>query len=230
MNKEIFLIGVNEVPSVLQQVKSFSFQIISNPYTFKAEFGNKSQAALVIIYLDFIDRRHYDFYSQLKASWPSLQMMFLVEQISESMMSKLRYNHDFMIFWQNEEDQLLQNIKNCLRGRELYLRQEPRNPTDKKALMSLMGLPGQAISLAQEKLNFRPMLPGQFENISIQGSCLKLQAPYYEPKDFVNLTFQNQDGEFINVQGQVRWVKWDAIKCIQEIGLHFVSTYRFVTA
>lgn len=224
MKTNIFLLGTNEIPSPLAKGKNYACTLIDNVYTFTESFKQNMSEAALVVYLKFIEHRHFDFYSHLKDTCPQLHILFVVEELSEAMKLKLQHNEKFVVLWKNEEDKLVDHLKICLNGHPLKLRQDRRAPDSTKALMSLLMLSGEDVESHNISKKFNPLLPGTFENMSQQGSCLKIQSKFYEPKDFVNISFQNKDGEFISIQGQVRWAKWNSAEQVQELGLHFVSS------
>ncbi|MNL41193.1 hypothetical protein D3C87_1635920 [compost metagenome] len=134
------------------------------------------------------------------------------------MKNKLKADHQFVVLWKTEEPHLVQNIKTYLEGKMLSLRQDKRMPLDQRAMISPSKLP-----LGDKNKPFQPILISKFDNLSANGSCLKIQAPFYSKKDFVNLTYQNQQGDYVSLEGQVRWTKWNKETETQDIGVYFVG-------
>lgn len=218
MKTQVILTGTSIIPKIFKKEKDLEVRLSENPYDLRDMAAQNKEAMVVVVYLPFIEMRHYDLYSHFQKSHPQLQTIFVVNELSGNMKLKLKHNEDFIVLWKTEENSLLENIHRALEGKRIKLRQDRREPHEVRGLLSPSALP---IGTSR---GFKPMLPGAFENISEHGSCLKIAAKYYEPKDFVNLSYQNKEGDFITIQGQVRWSKWNKDEQTQELGLHFVSS------
>lgn len=219
MKTQVILTGLSIVPKIFKKEKDLEVQIIENPYSIRELATQNKEAMVVVAYLPFMEMRHYDLYSHFQKTHPHMQTIFVVSELSGNMKIKLKHNEDFIVLWKTEENSLLENIKRALEGKRIKLRQDRREPHDVRGLLSPSALPS-----GSTKGGFKPMLPGAFENLSPHGSCVKIAAKFYEPKDFVNLSYQNKEGDFITIQGQVRWSKWNKDEQTQELGLHFVSS------
>lgn len=223
MKTQVALTGVSSIPKNLRTEKTFSVQIVDSPYSIRdLAAQNETLAAdplVVVAYLPFLEMRNFDLYLHLQKKYSNLLILFVVQELSGTMKLKLKHNDNFIVLWKTEENRLIENIKSALEGRRIRLRQDRREPHKVKGIISPSSLP-----LGNSKQNFKPMLPGAFENLSEQGSCLKIHAPFYEPKDFVNLSYQTKQGDFVSIQGQVRWSRWNSEEQTQELGLHFVSS------
>lgn len=218
MKTQILLTGISNIPKIFKREKNFETLVVANPYDIREIAADNKEPMVVVAYLPFLEMRHFDLYTHFQKTYPNMQTIFVVNELSANMKLKLKHNEDFVVLWKTEENSLIDNIKKALNGKHIKLRQDKREPHEVRGLLSPSTLP------VGNTKNFKPMLPGNFENISPHGSCLKISAKFYEPKDFVNLSYQNKEGEFITVQGQVRWSKWNSSEQVQELGLHFVSS------
>ncbi|MDG0816404.1 PilZ domain-containing protein [Bdellovibrio svalbardensis] len=222
MKTQVILTGISIVPKTFKKEKDLDVQIIENAYNIRELANQNKEVMVVVAYLPFIEMRHYDLYTHFQKTHPHMQIIFVVNELSGNMKLKLKHNEDFIVLWKTEENSLIENIHRALEGKRIKLRQDRREPHDVKGLLSPSTLPSGGMNSISK--GFKPMLPGNFENLSQHGSCVKIAAKYYEPKDFVNLSYQNKEGEFITIQGQVRWSKWNKEEQTQELGLHFVSS------
>ncbi|HEX7676295.1 MAG TPA: PilZ domain-containing protein [Bdellovibrio sp.] len=219
MKTKLVLTGTQTIPRIFKKEKDFDVQLVDSPYIVKDLAAENNEPMILVAYLPFMEMRHFDLYSHFHKTYPHMQTIFVVNELSANMKLKLKHNEEFIVLWKTEENSLLENIKQALHGKRIKLRQDKRQSHDLRGLLSPSALPS-----GNKNTGFRPMLPSSFENISDHGSCLKISAKYYEPKDFVNLSYQNKEGDFVTIQGQVRWSKWNADEQTQELGLHFVSS------
>ncbi|QDK39743.1 PilZ domain-containing protein [Bdellovibrio sp. NC01] len=218
MKTQVLLTGISIIPKIFKREKNFEMMVVANPYDIREIAADNKEPMVVVAYLPFLEMRHFDLYTHFQKTYPNMQTIFVVNELSANMKLKLKHNEDFVVLWKTEENSLIDNIKKALNGKHVKLRQDKREPHEVRGLLSPSTLP------VGNTKTFKPMLPGHFENISPHGSCLKISAKFYEPKDFVNLSYQNKEGDFITVQGQVRWSKWNSSEQVQELGLHFVSS------
>lgn len=222
MNTQIFLTGIQKLPAQLKDEKSFNCTIVENPYDLKNLLSNSltddKAEKIVVVFLPFLEARHYDMYSYLQRTTKNLKTFFVVNELSSSMRVKLKNHKDFIVLWKTEEAHLRQDILAYLEGKQLKLRQDKRENIEQNTMLSPSMLP-----LGSENKNFQPIMGGQFENISLNGSCLKVKTRFYNKKDFVNLTYQNPQGEYISVEGQVRWARWNEKDESQELGVQFLT-------
>ena len=211
--------GTTKQLKALKAERTFELLNLSSPYELKDILTQNQEPIVVIHYLPFLEMRHFELYSHFQKNHENLQTIFVVKELSGNMKLKLKHTHDFIVLWTTEEGSLVDTIKMALAGKQLRLRQDRRETHAVRGLLSAAHLP-----TGKSQRDFLPMLPGSFENVSESGSCFKICAEFYAPKDFVSLSYQNKQGDFVTVQGQVRWSKWNPQEQVQELGLHFVSS------
>lgn len=217
MNAKVFIIGRHDVPAPLKKQPGLDCVIIENPYDLR-DLLNQEGEKVIVNFLPFLEIRHFDIYSYLQKTYRNVKTFFVVEELSSSMRIRLKSSNDFVILWKTEEMHLARDIHSHLEGRKLEMRQDSRERHSQKALLSPSLLP-QGL---QQK-TFQPILGGSFDNISMGGSCLKIKAPFYNKKDFVNLTYQNNKGDYVSIEGQVRWARWNEESQSQELGVQFLT-------
>lgn len=218
MNTQIFITGTNRIPAQLKNEKTFDCTLIDNPYSLRPALQNNDVEKIIVVFLPFLEIRHFDLYSYLQKTTRNVKTFFVVNELSSSMKIRLKSRNDFVVLWKTEEANLLKDIQAHLSGRQLELRQDKRETQENRAMLSPSLLPA-----GMENRGFQPIMGGAFENISLNGSCLKIKAPFYTKKDFVNLTYQNKEGEYVSVEGQVRWSRWNETEQAQELGVQFLT-------
>lgn len=162
--------------------------------------------------------KHFDLYTSIQKTVKNTQTFFVVNELSNTMKVRLKGNKDFIILWKTEEQSLLANITRYLEGKEFNLRCDRRENLPTSALIGPSMLPSGHSS------SFKPILAGSIENVSMQGSCIQVKAPFYKPKEFVDISYRDKDGDFRSLQGQVRWIAWDDKKEVQDVGVQFISS------
>lgn len=218
MKTHVLINGLTIIPTQLKKEKSFLCTLIENPYTLKAKLDELSGDKIIVTFLPFLDTRHLDLYSFLQKTRENIKIFFVVNEISESMKFKLKHQSDFVILWKTEKQNLTKDILSYLEGKRLQLRQDKREFYEQRPLVSPSQLPPEATTRP-----FQPILGGTFKNFSSNGSCIKITGPFYQQKDFIHLTYQNKSGEFVSVEGQVRWAQWNDEEQIQELGVQFLT-------
>jgi hypothetical protein len=219
MNTQIFVTGLSSIPKKLKQENSFQTHLVENPYDLREALNAYEGQKIIVAYLPFLEQRHFELYSFFQKNYSHTQTFLIVKELSAQMKIRLKSEKNLIVLWKTEEAHLSDNIKTYLEGRQLELREEKRLHSETRAMVSPSLLP-----LGSENRDFQPILGGAFHNISQQGSCLKIKAPFYQAKDFINITYQNKEGEFVSLEGQVRWMKWNEREQQQEMGIHFVSS------
>ncbi len=220
MNLQVYMTGVTNKPTSLKALNNIDVHIVQNPYELRSELQNTPGEKVIIAYLPFLELRHFELYRYFQKAYENVQTFFVVQELSSSMKLKVKASSEFVVLWKTEEQQLGQILTKYLEGDRPTLRQDRRESHASKGLVSPSMLPQ-----GSEKLDFQPIMPGAFENLSPNGSCLKMKSKFYKPKDFVHLSYQSKDGEYISIEGQVRWSRWNAIEQTQELGLRFVSSF-----
>lgn len=218
MNTKIFIIGSPKIPTQLKKDKTFDCNLVDNPYNLRASLQNTPNEKIIVVFLAFLEIRHFDIYAYLQKSIPNVKTFFVVKELSHSMKTKLKTDDKFIVLWRTEEENLARDIHAYLNGKRLELRQDRRENHEKNGLLSPSMLPH-----GTEHIGFKPILGGSFENISLNGSCLKIKAPFYKKKDFVNLTYQTKEGDYITVEGQIRWTQWNESEQCQELGIQLLA-------
>lgn len=218
MKTQIFLTGIAIIPKQLKKNPEFQCHIVENPYDLKFSLGIAEGEKIIVAYLPFLETRHFDIYAYLQKNYANVKTFFVVDELSSNMKTRLKTFQDFVVLWKTEELHLARDIRSYLEGRRLELRQDRRTPLNQGTLVTPSLLP-----LGSENKNFQPILGGKFDNISLNGSCLKIRAPFYTKKDFVNLSYQNKEGEYVTVEAQIRWTKWNEKDQSQEMGVQFLT-------
>lgn len=218
MTNQIFVTGTQHIPQQLKNEKSFNCHLIDNPYQLREALHKTSGEKIIVVFLPFLEVRHFDIYSFLQKNNPNVKTFFVVNELSGPMKIKLKTYRDFIVLWKTEEAHLTRDILAYLEGKNLELRQDKREHHERRAMISPSTLP-----LGMENKSFQPIIGGDFGNISLNGSCIKIKAPFYNKKDFVSLTYQTKEGEYISVEGQVRWTQWNEREQTQELGVQFLT-------
>lgn len=213
---QVFVIGKSQLPPALKKENRFSLALINDPYSLKNRLQVEGEK-IVVVYLPFIEQRHFDMYSYLQKSHKNTQIFFVVNELSGPMKIRLKTDRKFIVLWKTEEHQLLNDIHSYLQGKELELREDKRRHHAPKPLVAPSTLP------IGKTNTFKPIRGGEFKNISENGTCISVKNTTYKKKDFVNLTYQNKAGEFKSVEGQVRWEKSSSDGDSQELGIQFVT-------
>lgn len=213
---QVYIIGKNQVPNSLKKTSGFQISFVDNAYALKNKLSVGGEK-VVVVYLPFIEQRHFDMYSYLQKSNKSTQVFFVVNELSGPMKIRLKTDRKFIVLWRTEEHQLLNDIHSYLQGKEIEMREGKRKGHNKTPLVAPTTLP-----VGQQK-SFSPVTGGQFKNISENGTCVTVSNTTYKKKDFVNLTYQNSAGEFKSVEGQVRWQKTNSDGKSQDLGIQFVT-------
>ncbi|MEK2688527.1 PilZ domain-containing protein [Bdellovibrio sp. GT3] len=220
MKAHIYINGIHAIPTALKKDKTLKAEIVENPYELRDLMKQDPETEKIIVaFLPFLEVRHYELYRHLQKNTQNLKIFFIVSELSSTMRIRLKADNDFIVMWKTEETNLVRNIHKYLDGKNVESRQDRREHATSKGLLSPSKLP-----LGDQNKGFQPILGGSFENLSIHGSCMKIQAPFYEHKDFVNLTYQNKEGDFVSLEGQVRWSKWNKETNTQELGVQFLSS------
>lgn len=219
MKAAIFVTGIFQLPNQIKKDKAMDSQIVENPYQLREIMqAIPTQEKIIVAYLPFLEVRHFELYSHLQKTTENLKVVFVVNELSSNMKIRLKTDNQFIVLWKTEESGLMKTIHKYLDGKTVQLRDEKREPHSTRGMLSPSKLP-----LGDQNKGFQPILGGSFENLSMAGSCMKIQAAFYAPKDFVNLTYQNKEGEFVSMEAQVRWSKWNEETKTQELGVQFLS-------
>lgn len=218
MKTQIYVTGLGQIPKHLKKVPEFQCHLVQNPYDLRLNLGTTSGEKIVVVYVPFLEVRHFDIYAYLQKNYHNVKTFFVVEELSYTMKNKLKGFQDFIVLWRTEEMHLARDIQSYLEGKRIELRQDRREAHTHGALVTPSLLPP-----GMENKAFQPILGGKFDNISLNGSCVKVRAPFYSKKDFVSVTYQNKEGEYVNVEGQVRWTQWNEKDQTQELGLQFLT-------
>ncbi len=218
MKTQIYITGIRAIPTEIKEHQAFSSTLVDNLYDFRHLLKSDASEKIIVVYVPFLEMKHFDLYTSIQKAVKNTQTIFVVSELSNTMKVRLKGNKNFIILWKTEEQSLLSNITRYLEGKEFNLRCDRRENLPTSALIGPSMLPSGHSS------SFKPILAGSIENVSMQGSCVQVKAPFYKPKEFVDITFRDKDGDFKSLQGQVRWIAWDAKKEVQDVGIQFISS------
>ena len=218
MKTQIYITGAKQIPAAIKSEEKFSASLVENTYDFRHLLKNDESEKIIVVYVPFLEMRHFELYTSLQKAFANVQTFFVVNELSNTMKVRLKGNKDFIILWKTEENNLIANIKRHLEGKEFNLR------TDKRETLPVHALIGPSRLPTGKAAGFKPILAGAVENVSVHGSCVQVKAPFYKPKEFVDVSYQDKDGEYKSMQGQVRWIAWDDKKQVQDVGIQFISS------
>ncbi|AHI06086.1 hypothetical protein BDW_07930 [Bdellovibrio bacteriovorus W] len=215
---QIYFVGTVEIPKHFKSNKTMQCHLMENPYELRTKLGESQGEKILVVHLPFIESRHLDMYGFLQKTIPQLKTFFIAEELSHNIKNRLKNSEDFIVLWKTEEKNLMADVEAYLEGRAVHLRENKREEHDKRPMISPSMLPLGALNK-----DFQPILGGEFDNISSEGSCIQIQAPFYQKKDFINLSYQSKEGDYIQVEGQVRWTRWDDKEQKQHLGIQFLT-------
>ncbi|MGZ3772278.1 MAG: PilZ domain-containing protein [Pseudobdellovibrionaceae bacterium] len=217
MKNQIFIIGKTTIPDQLKNDQSFDCHLIENPFDLlQGRLLNTPEEKLLIVYCPFLEVRHLDIYSYLQKRSQNLKSFFIVEELSVSIITRLKEKNEFIVLWKTEKLNINEEIYNYLRGKRIELRQDRRESCNKKGLLT-------PTTLSYNHCNSAQTIAVTFDNISINGFCINIKSKIYEVKKFINLTYQNKQGDFITIVGQIRWNHWSKSQKIQKLGIQLLA-------
>ncbi len=206
------------VPKEFKRNPEFMCTSVTDPYSLKGLILNDDSQKIIVCRLPFLEIRHYDLYKYLQKTFNNLKTFFIVDELSQAMKTKVKNSDDFIVLWNTEENNLMNDIYKYLDGDLAQLREDKRVPQ----LSSAMLKPSLMLENMDEMV-FKRINGGAFENISTNGSCLNLPNANYKPKDFVSITYQNNEGNYISQEAQIRWIENNPQNEVQRIGLRFLT-------
>lgn len=218
MFTHIFITGTQTIPSQLRKEQNYKCTLVENAYDLRVHLQETQGEKIIVAYLPFLEIRHFDIFAYLQKNIANVKTFFVVDELSAPMKLRLKSNRDFVVLWKTEQHHLAKDIQAYLGGKDLELRQDKREEHSKRPLISPSLLPA-----GLENRGFQAILAGSFTNISPNGSCIKIKAAFYNRKDFINLTYQTKEGEYVSIEGQVRWTKWNPLEQSQELGVQFLT-------
>lgn len=218
MKTQIYITGADAIPVAIKENREFSVTLVENLYDFRHLLKNDSSEKIIVVYVPFLEMKHFELYTSIQKSVKNTQTIFVVNELSNTMKVRLKGNRDFIILWKTEEQSLLENINRFLEGKEFNLRCDRRENLPSNALI------GPSILPSGQTASFKPILAGSIENVSMHGSCVQVKAPFYRPKEFVDVSYRDKDGDYKSLQGQVRWIAWDDKKEVQDVGIQFIAS------
>lgn len=205
-------------PKAFKRNPEFNLHENINAYDLKSLILNDDSDKIIICRLPFMEIRHFDLYKHLQTQFKNLKTFFILDELSSAMKTKLKSSDDFIVLWNTEEMNLMTDIYKYLDGKMAVLREDKRVPQ----LASAMMTPSLLLQ-NNDEIIFKRISGGKFENISPNGSCLSLPLANYQPKDFINLTYQNAEGVYVSQEAQIRWIENNNEGDTQKIGLRFLT-------
>lgn len=218
MKTQIYFTGTGVIPNAIKEHQGFAATLVENLYDFRHLLKNDNAEKIIVVYVPFLEMKHFELYTSIQKTVKNTQTFFIVNELSNTMKVRLKGNSDFIILWKTEEESLLANIQRYLEGRQFNLR------CDRRESMPVEALIGPGILPTGRTSSFKPILAGSIENVSMHGSRVQVKAPFYKPKEFVDISYRDKDGEYKSLHGQVRWIAWDDKKEVQDLGIQFISS------
>jgi hypothetical protein len=218
MKTQVYVTGSEVIPTAIKEHRDFSATLVENLYDFRHLLKNDQSEKVIVVYVPFLEMKHFELYTSIQKAVKNTQTFFVVNELSNTMKVRLKGNKDFIILWKTEEPSLVENILRYLEGKEFSLRCDRREDLPTSALL------GPSILPSGHNSSFKPILAGAIENVSMHGSCVQVKAPFYKPKEFVDISYRDRDGDYKSLQGQVRWISWDSKKEVQDVGIQFISS------
>lgn len=196
----------------------FKTTLIANPYNLKQQFHENPDRKIVVCNLPFLDIRQFNLFSHYQSLNPEIKIIFLIERLSERIKLRLFEFPEILILWKSEKNQLIEIICSLFNGQKITPRTEKRSPENRQPRLGAPRAP----------LPIRIFTPAsshrsQFKNLSNFGSCLKMERSQLQKKDFINITYQDQFGDYVSIDAQVRWTRWNETENVQEVGVQFLA-------
>lgn len=207
------------VPKEFKRNPDFNSVSVMDPYALNGTLLRDDSQKIIVCRLPFLEIRHFDFYKNLQRNYNNLKTFFIVDELSQAMRTKVKNSDDFIVLWNTEENNLMSDIYKYLEGQNATLREDKRIPQ----LSSAMVTPSMMLDSGTQDMIFKRISGGAFENISANGTCLNLPTANYQLKDFVNITYQNHEGNYVSQEAQIRWIENNNDNEAQKIGLRFLT-------
>lgn len=223
MNKEIsdvFIIGKDLSKNSIAYLEGYNVSEMSDYYQLKARLViAKSKHIIVIQYCVFLDNRHLNAFMHLLKEHQNIIPVFIVNNLNAEMKLRLKREKFWNVFWSTEAIELEKLTNKKSSHTNFEIREETRLDSIKDVLLG----PSSLID-RNEIIDFKPFLGALSKNISSEGICLSTaeMAPY-KVKDFVNLNYRKENGEYESIEGQVRWITRGKRKEEKVLGIKYLG-------
>jgi PilZ domain. len=199
----IYLGNVHPYPFYLHKVKGFKVQTQANMESLRRAFADTSRRTVVLVGLDYCGRKQID---QLLERLPqsSSVTLIVVAQTFESTCYKVTLERsDLVLVREKEADSIQSILDRWANGERIYSRKKERIPVKtpvmvKKSALNIHSPAGSSILALAE---------GRMRDFSASGACLDIPALALAPKEFLNVIYMSQDGKWVSVECQLRWVQ-----------------------
>ncbi|MNT55202.1 PilZ domain protein [compost metagenome] len=133
----------------------------------------------------------------------SVTLMIVAQTFENSCYKLTLERQDLVLIREKEADSLQTILDRWTRGERIYSRKKERITVKtpvmvKKSAMNLHNPAGSSILALAE---------GKMRDFSASGACLDIPALGMMPKEFLNVIYMSQDGKWVSVECQLRWVQ-----------------------
>ncbi|MNJ98577.1 PilZ domain protein [compost metagenome] len=214
----IYFSPTKTLPHYLHEIRGFKMRSLESLGDLKAHLRRAHQSALIVVELPQASQKHVE--SFLKLCPENLENYFIfISQVVENSAFQLQLNKSHFMILRGEDAMTLNELVQLWKaGRILASRRTPRQALRAPVMVKKSMLNGQSPTGAA----IQALSEGELFDFSAGGAKLLLRASALKLKDFISLMYMSQQGQWVSVEAQLRWLE-DAGNGQQIIGVQFLA-------
>lgn len=214
----IYLSPSQSLPDYLTQLRGVRWRWAQSTEKLKQLLNSQQGEICVIVRSEFLNIRTV----QAFLSWAQLKgrmsFIFIAQTIENSVYQEGLGNSRVLFLRESEGTRITELVHRCLNGLGVKSRKAERLPVQspimlKKSMMAIQSPTGAGVQFLRE---------GSMKDFSQGGAQIEISTASVSVKDFVSLMYQDQQGKWVSIESQVRWVA-SSVAGNQIIGVQFLA-------
>ena len=202
----------------MTQLRGVRWRWAQSTEKLKQVLNTQQGETCVIVRSEFLNIRIV----QAFLSWAQLKgrMSFIfIAQTIENSVYQLGFGNSRVLFvHESEGSRITELVHRCLSGLGVKSRKAERLPVQspimlKKSMMAIQSPTGVGVQFLSE---------GAMKDFSQGGAQIEISTASVSVKDFVSLMYQDQQGKWVSIDSQVRWIS-SSVAVNQIIGVQFLA-------
>jgi hypothetical protein len=181
-------------------------------------FQDQSRRSIVLVGVEYCGKKQIEGLLERMPQSSSITLIVVAQTFENNCYKLTLERKDLVLVREHEADSLQSILDRWAKGERIHSRKKERiivkTPVMiKKSALNVHSPAGSSILALVE---------GRMKDFSSGGACLDIPSIGLQPKEFLNVIYLSQDGKWVSVECQLRWVqKPEAGR--QVVGVQFLA-------
>ncbi|MBO9665728.1 MAG: PilZ domain-containing protein [Bdellovibrio sp.] len=206
-------------PEYLTELDGVKWIHANNPERLKQILKSRHGEVLVIVRANNLTQKVVEAFMSWMKVKTKLSFIFIAQTIDNAVFQLTLNNPQALVVRESDGSTITSMVTRCLQGLNLKSRRQERQAVEAPVMLKKFSADPQSPT----GVGVQFLREGGMKDFSQGGALIEINDGTVSAKDFLSLMYRDQNGKWVSIESQVRWVSLSP-SGYQIIGVQFLAT------